>query len=236
VQQIVLTNPGPSPVNLTSLTLSESGAAPSGVTSVTLLKNGVPVTTVVLSGNAATFNFSDTIPASSGSVTYQVQANFQTGASVGNYQFSITNASGNNGQPVLFSPLPVAGATITIAAATATPTNTPLSTPSSTLTVTPSFTPTPIPNQTPVLFPNPSSGGPVTLFLSLRSPSDVRVELFTLAFRKVQDRTFNQVPVGTDLILDLRDQWGTPLANGLYYVVVTTPLGQRSVIKLVLLR
>ncbi len=134
VDQIVLTNPGTNPVSLTSLTVTESGAPASGVTSITLLKNGVPVTTVAVTGSATTINFNDTIPANNGSVTYQVQANFSDTATVGSYQFSITGETGNNGQPVLFTPTTVNGAAISIVLAT--PTNTP------TVTLTPTVTPT----------------------------------------------------------------------------------------------
>jgi hypothetical protein len=236
VQQIVMTNPGTSPVNLTSLTLTETGASVSGITSVTLLKNGVPVLTVGFTGSTAIFNFSGTILADNGAVTYQVQANFSNTAA-GNYQFSITNEAGNNGQAVLFNPMTVNGATITVAPMTATPSFTPSSTPTfaSTLTYTPTAVLTFLPGSTPVLYPNPSNGGSVTLLLSLSQASDVRVQIFTIAFRKVLDEPFQQLPVKANIKLDLKDNWGTPLASGLYYVVVTTHQ-ERSVSKLLILR
>jgi hypothetical protein len=74
-----------------------------------------------------------------------------------------------------------------------------------------------------VIYPNPVTiGGTVTLHLFLAGPSDVKVQIFTLTSRKVQEEVFPQVPVGTDLTLSLVDKWGTPLANGLFYVVVNT--------------
>ncbi len=96
---------------------------------------------------------------------------------------------------------------------------------SSTPTPTASFTTTPTSSTpgTPVIYPNPVTiGGTVTLHLFLAGPSDVKVQIFTLTSRKVQEEVFPQVPVGTDLTLSLVDKWGTPLANGLFYVVVNT--------------
>jgi hypothetical protein len=63
--------------------------------------------------------------------------------------------------------------------------------------------------------------------------SDVTVKIFTIAFRKVQETTFPQVPSGTAVTLALTDRWGTPLANGLYYLVVQTSTG-KSVGKLLI--
>jgi len=62
----------------------------------------------------------------------------------------------------------------------------------------------------------------------------VRVEIFTVAFRKVQDKTFTNIPSGTAVTISLTDRWGNRLANGFYYVVVTTSRG-RSTGKLLVL-
>jgi hypothetical protein len=88
-----------------------------------------------------------------------------------------------------------------------------------------------------VLFPNPATGpGPVTLQVSLSSPGQVQITVFTTAFRKVNTITLSNVPAGTtDVVLPLTDQEGTPLANGLYYVVVRTSQG-RFTTKLMILR
>jgi hypothetical protein len=64
---------------------------------------------------------------------------------------------------------------------------------------------------------------------------DVRVEIFTGAFRRVQDRTFYNQPGGVAVTIELKDKWGAPLANGLYYVVVVID-GHRSIAKLLILR
>jgi hypothetical protein len=65
----------------------------------------------------------------------------------------------------------------------------------------------------------------------------VKVKLFTLAFRKVLDLDIQQVPIGMDFNLELKDNWGVPLANGLYYIVFDRPsTGARSIGKLLILR
>lgn len=66
-------------------------------------------------------------------------------------------------------------------------------------------------------------------------PCDVRIEIFTTAFRKVQDQTFPHVPAGGKVALELKDKWGHPLASGLYYVVVSFQ-GHKMVEKLLVLR
>jgi hypothetical protein len=61
------------------------------------------------------------------------------------------------------------------------------------------------------------------------------VEVYTLAFRKVQDKTYPSLPSGTAVTLSLTDKSGHPMANGIYYVEVTTVNG-RSIGKLLILR
>jgi hypothetical protein len=102
-----------------------------------------------------------------------------------------------------------------------------------TSTFTHPFTPTPV--HTPVIYPNPSNGGPFHLALPLTVPSDVRVAIFTVAFRKVQETTFSQAPVGAVLTIEPMDKWGTPLASGVYYVVAVTPQNHYT-LKLLLIR
>ena len=132
--------------------------------------------------------------------------------------------------------------------ATATPTGTPSASPTKTPTPSPTVSPTPAPSgtfsPTPTkatwsktgLYPNPSDGSnPVHLKLDLAAPGAVKVQIFTTAFRKVLDQPPVLVAPGQDLAVALIDHWGTPLASGLYYVVVTTPAG-RSVAKMLVLR
>jgi hypothetical protein len=96
-----------------------------------------------------------------------------------------------------------------------------------------------------VIYPNPSDGTkPVSVNVpGLTVTSNITVQIFTTAFRKVQEIPFSNVLVGTDINFSLTDKWGTHLASGLYYVVVTTtPAGatgqspKRSVCKLLILR
>ena len=86
-------------------------------------------------------------------------------------------------------------------------------------------------------YPNPADGTrTVYVHVPLTSVSDVSVKLFTTAFRKVQETDIpNQGPLPLDVPLLLRDQHGIPLANGLYYIVVTAE-GNRSVTKLLVLK
>jgi hypothetical protein len=88
-----------------------------------------------------------------------------------------------------------------------------------------------------VLFPNPVTGpGPVTLQVTLSTAGQARIEVFTLAFRMVNEITLPNVPAGTtNVALPLTNREGMPLANGLYYVVVQTPQG-RFIVKLLVTR
>ncbi len=113
-------------------------------------------------------------------------------------------------------------------------THTPTVTASSTKTFT--VTPTPFGNSGVVIYPNPVTGPTVNILPPAYSGTeDVRVEIFTASFRKVQDETFPNVPKGTAITVELKDRWGRSLADGLYYVVVTVE-GRHSIGKLLLLR
>jgi hypothetical protein len=113
--------------------------------------------------------------------------------------------------------------------------------PSDTETLTPTLSPTVTQtvemsgNSKPGIFPNPISvGNAVTLEAKLVGVSDIRVKIFTVAFRKVLDLKFGNEPIGVrDLVIPF-DQGGT-LANGLYYLMVDIG-GSRSVLKLLILR
>ena len=131
------------------------------------------------------------------------------------------------------------------ASATATQTRTPLPTdtftltPTQTLTGTPTVTPFISPTQTgtftqgppittPIPFPNPAPGPTVTVTFTLRDNSPwVRVEVFTTAFRKVNQIPLMNVPAGpVQVSLHLTDSHGSPLANGVYYLVVVNQQGK----------
>jgi hypothetical protein len=77
--------------------------------------------------------------------------------------------------------------------------------------------------------------GPVTLHGYVPASSSVKIQVFTLAFRKVREINLAQVAAGTELNLTLNDDWGNILANGLYYLLVTTNQGRR-IGKLLILR
>lgn len=139
-----------------------------------------------------------------------------------------------------------------------TPTNSPSSTPTSSATFSPTATPTvtisPTGTPTPTgtlpawtstpgtagtglfIYPNPSNGSTVNVRVGLAIAGPIRAKLFTTAFRKVLDEDEGRWPIGTaNFSLTLEDSWGVPLANGLYYVVVTGPQGNLMA-KLVILK
>jgi hypothetical protein len=62
---------------------------------------------------------------------------------------------------------------------------------------------------------------------------DVHIVIFTASFRKVLDihRTLNG---GEPTTVELKDAWGHPLADGLYYVFVSVD-GKRAFTKLLIL-
>jgi hypothetical protein len=79
------------------------------------------------------------------------------------------------------------------------------------------------------------TGNQVRIKVPLTQTSNLTVKVYTVGFRKVEEQTFDQVPVGADLLLELRDQQGGNLANGLYYVVIQAQ-GNRWVTKLLVVR
>jgi hypothetical protein len=87
-----------------------------------------------------------------------------------------------------------------------------------------------------VIYPNPAPGQSVyVLPPAYQGIEDVRIEIFTEAFRKILDKTYPSVPSGAAVTVELKDKWGAPLANGLYYVVVIID-GHRFIAKLLILR
>jgi hypothetical protein len=72
------------------------------------------------------------------------------------------------------------------------------------------------------IYPNPVTGPTVNILPPYYAGfSNVRVEIFTLGFRKIIDLTFNSLLAGKAIPLELVGRAGSPLANGVYYVVVT---------------
>lgn len=89
----------------------------------------------------------------------------------------------------------------------------------------------------PVIYPNPVNGpNPVHVYIpGLTAVSDVKVQVFTVAFRKVRKETFSGVLPNGSVLLSLKDNWNKPLANGLYYVLIETPQ-KHFIEKLIVLR
>ena len=123
--------------------------------------------------------------------------------------------------------------------ATATSTNTSMNTTTHTATPTIIWTATGTPTITStfsasapigglLIYPNPYFGsGPVSIqFVLNNSVGRVNLKLFTTAFRKVRETSIQNAPAGlVQAQFSMVDDYGTPLANGLYYLVVTAPQG-----------
>ncbi|HEY5040351.1 MAG TPA: FlgD immunoglobulin-like domain containing protein, partial [bacterium] len=201
-----------------------------------LYNNGTQLGTTTFVGSTANFNSISVVISGGGSVTLQANVTFSGAAPVGANTFSVQGATGTNGQAVGFSNLPLTGATITISSATATPSQTATVTITTIATMTRTATAIASGTPAPIIFPNPSDGTkPVSVNVpNLAANADITVQIFTTAFRKVQEIPFTNVPAGT-VSFNLTDRSGSPLASGLYYVVIHTPNG-RSVAKLLLLR
>jgi len=122
--------------------------------------------------------------------------------------------------------------------ASLTPTPSPTVTPTSTPTATPSATITATPTEgchDPGFYPNPCSDTLHVHFSPCDQGREAHAKIFTVVDRKVLDKDIPQVPIGTDFSLELKDNWGVPLANGLYYLVIDGVQG-RSIGKLLILR
>jgi fimbrial isopeptide formation D2 family protein len=90
----------------------------------------------------------------------------------------------------------------------------------------------------PIAYPNPvRGGGPVELQVALNQPQDyLAVKVFTTSFRKVYGDTVKSVSAGVFLYgLDTTHFEGGAAANGLYYVVISTP-SNRWIVKLLILK
>lgn len=158
----------------------------------------------------------------------------------------ITGASGTQMKPVDYADIwsgtlsTTSGFSSALVVGTGLKTTTPTATVTTTLTTTPApIISTPTPTATigtvPVAYPNPCTSDHVNLNLPLHQPGDVKVEFFTVGSRHVRTCVFHQQPVGQDVTVTLADDSGVALANGLYFVRVTTPEGSH-VLKLLVIR
>jgi hypothetical protein len=67
---------------------------------------------------------------------------------------------------------------------------------------------------------------PPKIAVPVSTVADVKIKVFTSAFRKVWEADIPSMsPPGREVPLPLADKWGAALANGLYYVVVSTDGG-----------
>jgi hypothetical protein len=108
-----------------------------------------------------------------------------------------------------------------------------------TVTFTPTDSPTPGSAQdvAPVIYPNPvKNSNTTTLVIGFAKPTDwLQIKVFTVAHRRVKNVTLQSLPAGMNTIpLNMTDDWGKPLADGLYYVLITTP-DQKFIKKLLVL-
>jgi hypothetical protein len=88
-----------------------------------------------------------------------------------------------------------------------------------------------------VVYPNPVISGSVRIHLGFDvSAGSIEITMFTTAFRMVKHVKVLQVfTSSSDFQMDLMDDWGSQLSNGVYYIVVTTPMVKVST-KLLILR
>jgi hypothetical protein len=221
--------PGQSFIYTLDVTVTDS--APQNGVLTQSLPPGVTVTgfpqgpSGTVSGSQITWNLSS-LPV--GTTQLQVNAVINPSVAGGTVLVSQGNLVYNGGSASSNSAL------VSVAASTFTPTWTPSAT----------FTPTPgttsgggSGSNQPILFPNPVSGdGPVSVRLpNYRGAATVTLQVFTTAFRMVNMLSYPNQVGGVNVALPLSDRHGAPLANGLYYVLVTTPDG-RSILKLLILR
>lgn len=87
---------------------------------------------------------------------------------------------------------------------------------------------------TPVIYPNPVTGSSALLQLPTANATNVKVQIFTIAFREVQTLKFAQVS-GSQLTIPVMDRSGMMLADGLYYFVIQAN-GIRWIDKVLVLR
>jgi hypothetical protein len=220
----VINTPTNTSTNTATATVTNTTTSTSTYTSTnTPLNSNTPTNT---STNTATNTNTNT---STNTATYTA-TNTSTNTSTNTVTNTVTSTATNT-----FTITPVNTFTSTLTATntfTPTLTNTPSvsPTPSNTATVTPNI-------HGPVaIYPNPYAGdGPMNLQVPLAVPGNVKVSIFTLAFRKVQETQFYNLTPGTNVTFNVIDKNGVSLANGLYYVRIEYPSGQ-TILKLLILR
>jgi hypothetical protein len=85
---------------------------------------------------------------------------------------------------------------------------------------------------TPIPFPNPTTGDEGKLAFQLNAPARwVMLKVYTVDYRLILRKTYRgPFQIGwTILPMKLEDQKGALLANGIYYLVVELPNGDRAI-------
>ena len=77
-------------------------------------------------------------------------------------------------------------------------------------------------------YPNPAPNGDLYVPITAPAGSTVQMVVYTTAYRKVLEKGYPYGGGSSLLLLELRDQWGSLLPDGLYYlkVTVTDPAGK----------
>jgi pectate lyase len=244
-----------SSMTVTPPNTATSSSTPSGTPSETSTETLSPTNTLTATG---TFTVSPTATSTASFTTTATLSSTKTPTPSSTPTFSFTRTPSPTGTstatvsntsshtptatlPATSTPTAVNSPTQTpFATMTSTPTLTAIPTSIQTVTRTPtappSVTSTPSGNTGVVIYPNPVTGPAVNVLPpAYQGIEDVHIEIFTATFRKVQDKTYPNVPHGVAVTVDLKDKWGAPLADGLYYIVVIVD-GHRSIAKLLILR
>jgi hypothetical protein len=219
------------PTNTSTATLTDTFTATPSKTSTATLTATFTATPSKTSTVTLTASFTSTFTMTSSPTFTGTNTPSQTVTLTGTptLMFTKTFTPSNTGTPTN-TPSPTLTRTLTFAPTmTNTATNTPTITASQTFTQTPGniFTPTSVPANSlvvpekPLIYPNPSTGrNPVKVLVPLSSISDVRIEIFTVSFRKISDRTYKNTIPGTILSVSVTSQNETQLASGIYYIEV----------------
>jgi hypothetical protein len=88
-------------------------------------------------------------------------------------------------------------------------------------------------------YPNPvKDAGPVSIQMQVPLGSTVEWSVFTTSFRKILDVSNPVSGNNTNIVWDLNDDWGEPVANGLYYIRIVISGSEKTskIIKFIVLR
>jgi hypothetical protein len=223
--------------NTATVTATNTGTSTVTNTATVTSTNSLTNTATVTGTNTVTSTLTNTgTPTSTSTATNTstvTATNTSTNTATGTFTYTITSTptfTGTNTFTITSSP------TVTLTStATKTATNTSTAPSTATPTQTNTVTMTATFGTKPIAYPNPCFGSTVYFRVPLTATGNIKVEIFTLAFRCVRVANFAQAPVGEDVAMTLVDNKNNILANGLYYVRITTPAGS-TIVKLIILR